>query len=283
MTATTLPIPGSAARTRPGSVRGSGAWNALLPMAGLGLTIMGWWLVTSVWLVDRPLVSQFSPQLAVQGLVELGRSGLLLDASATSVFRLLAGLGVAVVVGVGAGLLLGSVGWLDKATHPVQQFGRMVSPLSWAPVAIIAFGIGSRPVIALVAAATVWPVLAATIDGVRGVVPGHRQVALGLGASRWEVVRRVVIPSIRPRVLGGVRAAIGIGWVVLVPAEMLGVTSGLGYQILNAKDQLAYHHITALIIVIGTVGYALDVLARWALANRRERRSERGGESGGAR
>ena len=58
---------------------------------------------------------------------------------------------------------------------------------------------------------------------------------------------------------------------MLVPAEMLGVTSGLGYQILNAKDQLAYHQITALILVIGTIGYAVDLVARWALRTPRER------------
>jgi len=85
----------------------------------------------------------------------------------------------------------------------------------------------------------------------------------------------VVWPTIRPRVLAGIRAALGLGWVVLVPAEMLGVTSGLGYQVLNAKDQLAYPHITALIVVIGTLGFALDVVARWALATPRERRAAR--------
>ena len=101
---------------------------------------------------------------------------------------------------------------------------------------------------------------------------GHRQVAHGLGATRWEVLRHVVLPSVQPSMLSGLRSAIGLGWVVLVPAEMLGVTSGLGYQIMNAKDQLAYHQITALILVIGTIGFALDALARWALATRRERR-----------
>lgn len=97
-----------------------------------------------------------------------------------------------------------------------------------------------------------------------------------LGATTWEVVRHVVVPAIRPNVLAGLRLALGLGWVVLVPAEMLGVTSGLGYAVLNAKDQLAFHHITALIIVIGTIGFALDVVARWVLATPRQRRDERG-------
>ncbi|GAB3624741.1 ABC transporter permease [Mariniluteicoccus endophyticus] len=243
-----------------------------LPVAGVAAALTVWWLVTRVLFVARPLVAQFAPDRALDGLVELWRTGLLVDSAATSVFRLLAGLVVAAVVGIGAGVLLGQVSWLDAATRPVQLFLRMVSPLSWAPVAIIAVGVRDAPVVALVAAAAVWPVLVATADAVRAVDPAHRQTARLLGATRAEVLRDVVVPSIRPAVLAGVRQAIGLAWVVLVPAEMLGVTSGLGYQILNAKDQLAYHHVTALILVIGTLGFTIDACARWALATRRERR-----------
>lgn len=242
-----------------------------LPVIGIGAAVALWWLFTDVLFAARPLVAQFSPVQAVVGLGELARSGTLLDAASASVFRLLLGLLIAAVVGILTGLALGSWAWLEEATRPIQAFLRMVSPLSWAPVSIIAFGIGDPPVVALVFAAAVWPVLTATADAVRRVNPGHRHVARVLGASRWEVVRHVVSPSVKPSVLLGMRQAIGIAWVVLVPAEMLGVTSGLGYQILNAKDQLAYHHITALIIVIGTLGYAFDSCARWLLSTRRER------------
>lgn len=246
-----------------------------LPALGIAVTVGIWWLATDVLFAARPLVAQFSPGLALRGLAELAARGTLLDAAASSVFRLVAGLALAFVLGTAIGVAVGSVGWLERATRPVQLFLRMVSPLSWAPVALIAFGIGTPPVVALVAAAAVWPIVSATADGVRGVRPGHVRVARSLGATRREVFRHVVAPAIRPNVLAGLRLALGIAWVVLVPAEMLGVTSGLGYQILNAKDQLAYHHITALIVAIGAIGYALDVVARWALATPRERRDER--------
>ncbi len=245
------------------------------PVLGTAGTILVWWLLTDVIFTSRPMVSDFSPVRALAGLGELVSAGTLLDASATSVYRLLVGLGIAAAIGLVGGLLVGSVSWVDQASRPTTLFLRMVSPLSWAPVAVVAFGIGNAPVIALVAAAAVWPILTSTADGVRRVQAGHREVARGLGATRVEVLRQVVVPSVQPAALAGLRLAIGLGWVVLVPAEMLGVTSGLGYQILNAKDQFAYHHITALILVIGTIGYALDVVARWALATRRERRRER--------
>lgn len=274
MTAITEPLalPRPRRRPRPGRVA-PGVPPALLPTAGVAGALALWWAVTDVLFAARPLVAEFSPTRAIGGLAELAASGALLDGAATSVFRLLAGLVVAFAVGVAGGVAVGSWPALDAASRPVQLFLRMVSPLSWAPVAIIAFGIGDPPVVALVAAAAVWPILVATADGVRRVVPGHREVARSLGATRAEVLRHVTVPSIRPSVLAGLRQAIGLGWVVLVPAEMLGVTTGLGYQILNAKDQLAYHHITALILVIGTIGFVIDALARWALATRRERRT----------
>ena len=264
-------------RSRPESVetRTASSWRtALLPAAGVLVAVTLWWLATDVLFSGRALLAEFSPRRTLTGLREIVGAGVL-DHAASSVFRLLAGLAVATVVGVAVGALVGSHAALERAVRPALLFLRMVSPLSWAPVAVIALGIGDRPVIALVAATTVWPILASTAEGVASVDPGHALVARALGASRSERIRTVTVPAVRPRVLSGLRMAIGIGWVVLVPAEMLGVTSGLGYQILNAKDQLAYHQITALILVIGTIGYAVDLVARWALRTPRERLQDR--------
>lgn len=144
----------------------------------------------------------------------------------------------------------------------------MISPLSWAPVAVALFGIGHRPVFFLVAAA-VWPIVLNTAAGVHAVDPGHKLVARSLGATRSEVLTSVVLPATRGHVLTGLRVALGMAWVVLVPAEMLGVDSGLGYQILNTRDQLAYDQMMAVILVIGVLGYFLDALARYVLVPRR--------------
>ena len=246
----------------------------LLPALGLVAALALWWLATAVLAADDPLAGQITPARTLQGARELWGGALLADA-ASSVYRLAAGLAVALVLGVALGVATGASAALDAASRPVLLFLRMVSPLSWAPLAIGVFGIGDPPVVALVAATALWPIALATADGVRAVDPGHLLVGRAFGAGRVEVWRAVTWPTVRPRLLGGIRAAIGIAWVVLVPAEMLGVTSGLGYAILNAKDQLAYHHITALIVVIGTLGYAIDVVARWWLRTPRQRRAER--------
>lgn len=78
----------------------------------------------------------------------------------------------------------------------------------------------------------------------------------------------MVLPNIRPFTMTGVRLALGIAWVVIVPAEMLGVSSGLGYEILNARDRLAYDEMLVVILLIGLIGIALDTLAQWLLRER---------------
>ncbi|NIH84010.1 ABC transporter permease [Amycolatopsis granulosa] len=250
--------------TRPSRIR-----RLLPPAAGIVAAVLVWWSLTTVLARPGSLVAAFAPQRAVPAIGTLAARGVLADDVVTSLFRLLAGLLVAGVLGTVTGVAVGSVDVLDRATRPVFQFLRMISPLSWAPVAIGLFGIGYRPVAFLVAAAAIWPVVLNTAAGVRAVDHGFLLVARSLGAGRLEAFTSVVVPAIRPHVLTGFRLALGIGWVVLVPAEMLGVTSGLGYEILNARDQLAYDQVMALILVIGVLGYVLDTLARWALTPRR--------------
>ena len=110
-----------------------------------------------------------------------------------------------------------------------------------------------------------WPVLLNTAAGVRAVDAGLLNVARSFHATRLEMLTAVILPAIRTHVQTGIRLALGVAWIVLVPAEMLGVRSGLGYQILNARDQLAYDQVVAVIVVIGLLGYALDGVARWLL------------------
>ena len=92
-------------------------------------------------------------------------------------------------------------------------------------------------------------------------------VAGSLGATRIEILRTVILPSIWDSVLTGIRLALGIAWVMLVPGEMLGVDSGLGYEILNARDQLAYDKMVGLILVIGVLGSLLDAVASRMLSS----------------
>jgi NitT/TauT family transport system permease protein len=242
------------------------------PAVAIGAAVAVWWLATAVLASPQSLLRQTTPGHVARSLVELYNRGVLLADTEVSLWRLLVGLLVAAVIGIPAGLLIGSNDTADRATRPVVQFLRMISPLSWAPISVAIFGIGNEPVIFLIAAAAVWPILINTAAGVHAVDPGYQQVARSFGATRTELLTAVVLPAIRGHLQTGLRVALGIAWVVLVPAEMLGVRSGLGYQILNARDQLAYGQVVALIVVIGVIGYVLDLCARRALSTSRRDR-----------
>jgi NitT/TauT family transport system permease protein len=246
--------------------------DCLPPALAITTTLILWWLATTVLAPPHSLLRETAPVKVVAALAELLHRGVLLPDAWISLWRLLVGLLIAAVLGIPAGLLIGTNATADRATRPIVQFLRMISPLSWAPVSVALFGIGSQPVIFLIAAAAVWPVLINTAAGVHAIDPGFLQVARSFHATRVELLTVVVLPAIRGHLQTGLRVALGIAWVVIVPAEMLGVRSGLGYQILNARDQLAYSQVVAVIVVIGTIGFGLDLAARRLLSPRRSRR-----------
>lgn len=238
------------------------------PALAISASIVLWWLASSVLSQPHSLLRQTAPDKVLPAAIDLLNRGVLLPDAGISLWRLVIGLCLAVVIGVPAGLLLGVSSTAERAARPVIQFLRMISPLSWTPIAVAVFGIGSQPVIFLIAAAAVWPILLNATAGVHGIEPGYLHVARSFHATRIELLTAVILPAIRGSVQTGVRIALGIAWVVLVPAEMLGVRSGLGYQILNARDQLAYDQVVAVILVIGVLGYALDAAAKRVLAPR---------------
>jgi NitT/TauT family transport system permease protein len=129
-------------------------------------------------------------------------------------------------LGIPLGVIVGYYRPAEAASSVVFQFLRMISPLAWMPIAIIAFGVGDPPVYFLIAVATVWPFVINTAHGVGQVKPLWIKVARSLGAGEGQLLRRVIIPAVVPDILTGLRLAIGLAWVVLVPAEMLGVSWG---------------------------------------------------------
>ncbi|BBX36758.1 putative sulfonate ABC transporter permease [Mycolicibacterium mageritense DSM 44476 = CIP 104973] len=260
---TTAPAASPALDRRPG-----GWARALPPLSAVIAAVVVWWVITTVISAPQSLLRQAAPQRVLPALADLLGRGVLLSDTGISLWRLLIGLLVAAVVGIPVGLSIGLSATAERATAPVVQFLRMISPLSWAPIAVAVFGIGNEPVIFLIAAAAVWPVVINTAAGVHAIEPGYLDVARSFHATRIELLKAVVLPAVRGHVLTGLRIALGIGWVVLVPAEMLGVRSGLGYQVLNARDQLAYDQVVAVIVVIGSLGYLLDLVARRVLAVR---------------
>jgi NitT/TauT family transport system permease protein len=141
----------------------------------------------------------------------------------------------------------------------------MISPLSWMPIAVMGFDTWDGAIVFLIAVAAIWPVLFATAAGVRRIDPAWIKVARNLGANPWHMLTTVILPAVVTDILTGIRLALGVAWVVLVPAEYLGVTSGLGYAINDARDTLEYDRLSATVVVIGVIGFALDTLCQKAI------------------
>jgi NitT/TauT family transport system permease protein len=259
------PAPAVSPATRAG---GGASWSwlgrAALGLGGLVGIVAVWWLAVAVFAGPGTLAAQFSPARAIETLPALITDDRLAVHIATSLRRIAIGLMWALLVGVPLGFLIGRVKALDTALSPTLQFLRMISPLSWMPIAVMSLGVGDRAVYFLLAFAAVWPLMMSTAAGVAQIDKRWLQLGEALAATRGEMLWHVFVPGIAAHVLTGVRLAIGILWIVLVPAEMLGVSSGLGYLILDARDRLAYSELTAVILVIGALGFLLDFAARLA-------------------
>ncbi|TAK60093.1 ABC transporter permease [Methylobacter sp.] len=231
-------------------------------LLGIFIAVLLWWLATGPLLIDATLLGSFSPGACLEALWRLLQSGEIFVHAAVSLQRVLLSLLFALSVGLPLGVAVGLSKVLEQATSPLFQFIRMISPISWMPLAVMMLGIGDAPVYFLLTIAAVWPIMLNVSAGVHAVDPRWLTLADSLCATRWETVTRIIVPAILAHTLTGIRLAIGIVWIVLVPAEMLGVSAGLGYFILDTRDRLAYSELMAVILVIGFIGYLLDALAR---------------------
>ena len=166
----------------------------------------------------------------------------------------------AVPIGIAMGVSRVARGVFD----PPVEFYRPLPPLAYLPLIVIWFGIDETSKILLIYLACFAPIALAAKAGVRSASIEQLNAAASMGASRWQVVRHVVIPSALPEILVGLRIAIGFGWTTLVAAEMVAATVGVGQMVLNASNFLRTDLVVAGILVIGLVAWAFDLLMRWA-------------------
>ena len=229
-------------------------------VAGLAILFFLWYL-GGLWIENNPNTTNFKdfgPIPTFQAFPELWRIGKIQAAVQTSGYRLGIGLLIAIVCGIPIGILLGRSKLFRELSNSPFQLIRMISPLSWEPIAVIVFVTWNGAIVFLIAIAAVWPIVFATAAGLAKVDPAWFKVAKNLGAKPWHMVTQIILPAIMFDILTGVRLALGVAWIVLVPAEFLGVTSGLGYSIADARETLSYDHLTAMVLVIGIMGYILD-------------------------
>ncbi|SMH46398.1 ABC transporter permease [Maritimibacter sp. HL-12] len=245
------------------------AWFRGVANAVIGIAVLvGLWWLGGVAVANNPNMyafADFAPGPTLSALRDMVGSGEVVGMAWPSLYRVGAGMLIAVAFGVPMGILIGRVAILREITNVPFQFLRMISPLSWMPIAVMVFATWDGAIVFLIAAAAVWPVLFSTAAGVRRIDPAWLKVARNLGANVVHMLFTVILPAIAVDILTGLRLALGVAWVVLVPAEYLGVTSGLGYSINDARDTLDYSRLAAVVVVIGIIGFTLDYLFMLAI------------------
>ena len=239
--------------------------NILLPLGVTALTLTVWHGLV-VWNTARVGAQQQffpTPWEVALGLRELAGKGLLLKYVVASLFRVTCGFGLALVVGIPAGLLLGWFRPAQAAFNPIIQILRPISPIAWTPLAILWFGVSDASPIFLIFLSSVFPIAVSSMAAVQNVQPVYFRAAENFGLSRLQLFRLVILPAALPQILTGIRIALGIAWLVVVAAEMIAVNSGLGYLIIDARNAgKRYDLVVAGMALIGLIGLALDLCVR---------------------
>lgn len=229
-------------------------------LLGIIIFVVIWEIIVRLILLnpDYRQFHGFLPSTAFKTLIILVMSNNFWSSVIASFIRILLGLFIASCVGIPLGLMIGFYGILRKLTNVPIQFIRMISPLSWMPIAIIILPGFQEAILFIITISAIWPIVINTCQGVLNVNPDWIKIAKNQGAKDHQLLYKVILPASLPYILTGFRLAVGIGWIVLVPAELLGISSGLGYLINDARDTMAYDKLMAVVISIGIIGSIID-------------------------
>ena len=259
--------PRTAAESDPPAARQPGMQRLLVQsLQPIGYNLFSLVVFVLLWqgiasLVQSPFLP--GPLQIVTAFANLVRHG---DTQGTSIwahawaslYRVLAGFAVGTLLGVPAGLLMGLYPRVYASTRSVVEPFRFIPPIAWIPLAIIMFS-GLTRYAFLIFLSAFFPVFTATAVGVKRVEPLHRKVARVYGAGKLYVLTHIVVPTVLPDILGGMRVAMGAAWLTIVAAELAGGTNeGLGRMMVNYAELLKIPEIVVGMIIIGSIGFLLN-------------------------
>jgi len=177
-----------------------------------------------------------------------------------SLVRVGKGFALALAIGTPIGFLLGLSRAFHQSFDPIVQFLRPISPLAWLPLGLVIFQKSEPAAVFTIALCAMWPTVINTAVGVRSINPDYLNVGRVLKLSRFKTLTRIVIPATLPYVFTGYRLSLGLAWLVIVAAEMLTGTPGVGGFLWQEYNSLVYSHIILSVITIGAIGFVLDRL-----------------------
>ena len=236
---------------------------AISILTGLGLVFL-WWLVAQSGIV---------PHLFLPGPDEVGRAAIsvyqdgyanasIWEHVGASLLRIATAATIAIGLGVPIGLLMGLSRWAKGIFDTPIEFYWPLPPLAYLPLMIIWLGIGEVSKVALLTLAMFAPIVLSAQAGVRSVTQERVNAALSLGATRFQLLREIVLPSALPEILTGIRISLGVGWGTLVAAELIAATRGIGYLIMSASHFLATDVVFVGIGIIAACAFAFSFVMR---------------------
>ncbi|GAB2904238.1 nitrate ABC transporter permease [Paralcaligenes ginsengisoli] len=240
------------------------------PLAGIAMLLIVWQII-ALKISDIPgpastfqaAVELFAHPFYDKGPNDVGIGWNIL----ASLGRVAIGFLLAAAAGIPIGFLIGRFHSLGSMCAPIISLLRPVSPLAWLPLGLLLFKAANPAAIWAIFICSIWPMIINTADGVKRIPQDYMNVARVLNLSEWKIFTRILLPSVLPNVITGVRLSIGTAWLVIVAAEMLTGGTGIGFWLWDEWNNLNVRHILIAILIIGMVGLILD-LALLALARR---------------
>ncbi|MBY0239503.1 MAG: nitrate ABC transporter permease [Burkholderiaceae bacterium] len=234
----------------------------LPPLAGLALLVLAWQVLAAktsgfptpleTW---NEAVHLFSDPFYRKGPNDQGIGWNVL----ASLQRVAIGFGLAAAVGIPLGFIIGRFKFMYGMFSPIISLLKPVSPLAWLPIGLLVFQAANPAAIWSIFICSIWPMIINTAVGVQRVPQDYMNVARVLSLSEWKIFTKILLPSVLPYMLTGVRLAIGTAWLVIVAAEMLTGGVGIGFWVWDEWNNLNVPHILIAIAVIGVVGLLLEL------------------------
>ena len=242
------------------TVRFSNGEIAMTSKGSLSIRPDKGWQMEPIWLPAPEAVVSALGTIASEGYKNVS----LWEHLGYSLGRVIAGFIIGSIIGIPLGYAMGLSNWFRGWFDPIVEFMRPVPPLALIPLIIIWFGIGEQGKIILLFLAALWIMTIAARAGVSGVRITKVHAAYSLGASKWQILRHVIVPNSLPEIFTGARVAMGVCWGTVVAAELVAADRGVGMMIVNASKFQQTDIVILGIILIGIIGYGIDIMIRAA-------------------
>jgi len=252
--------------------KGPGLWTVrgaiprqvywVLALIGLLAPLLGWWLASHVMGADAVFMP--SPGKVWERVTDWWDTGGLMGDIGISVYRVVGGFALSAVIAVPLGLMIGTFRTVQALLEPLTDFIRYMPAVAFIPLVMLWVGIEESSKIAIIFIGTFFQMVLMVAEDVRRVPMAQVEAAQTMGATRTELIEKVIFPSAKPALMDTLRVTMGWAWTYLVVAELVAANSGLGYAILKAQRFLQTDKIFAGIILIGLIGLITDQLFRLA-------------------